>query len=125
VAQNQQTFRVEYLLTKGEHFGEISLLYGCTRTATVICKSYNIMGYMNLKKFDYLCQDYPILKEHLKRHAYTYNDPLKDFFSNAFKKLVYFNPTVEIPQSNKSKKDKKKEEQKGDQIMDEDRRLRI
>ena len=31
-------------LVKGEHFGEISVIYDCVRSADVICKSYNIMG---------------------------------------------------------------------------------
>lgn len=91
--------RIDKLLSKGEHFGEISLLYNCNRTASVVCKSYNIMGFINLRKFQYLSQDYPMLRKYFKRHVYSYKDPFKDFMANALRKLTYFNPEINVPQS--------------------------
>lgn len=32
------------LLTEGDHFGEISVLYHCKRTATVVSRNYNTMA---------------------------------------------------------------------------------
>jgi CRP-like cAMP-binding protein len=32
------------LLTEGDHFGEISMLYRCKRTATIVSRNYNTMA---------------------------------------------------------------------------------
>lgn len=34
----------EKLLVEGDHFGEISVIYGCKRTATVVSRNYNTMA---------------------------------------------------------------------------------
>lgn len=34
------------MLTSGDHFGEISMLYHCKRTASVISRNYNTLAYM-------------------------------------------------------------------------------
>ena len=34
----------ENILDEGSHFGEISMIYNCPRTATVISRTYNTLG---------------------------------------------------------------------------------
>ena len=34
------------ILEEGDHFGEIQLVYGCRRTATVISRNYNTLAKM-------------------------------------------------------------------------------
>jgi len=34
------------LLVEGDHFGEISALYGCRRTATVYSRNYNTIAFL-------------------------------------------------------------------------------
>lgn len=64
------------------------------------------MGTINHRKFGYLIQDYPELQEELKNYVYTYNDPYKKFFLNAFRKISYFDPEVLIPGQDYKSKDK-------------------
>lgn len=45
-------------LTDGDHFGEISMLYGCNTTATVIANSYCTCAKINQKEFKVLTQRY-------------------------------------------------------------------
>ena len=87
----------EFPLVKGEHFGEISCLFDCKRTATITSKSYNIIGMLNHKKFSYLMIDYPEYKRELLCHVYKYSDPYKTMFKTAFLKMIYFNPKMIIP----------------------------
>ena len=44
----QKTVR---LLVEGDHFGEIGLIYGCVRSATVISRNYNTMAKLNKERF--------------------------------------------------------------------------
>ena len=60
----------QYPLVKGEHFGEVSLLFGCKRTATVISKSYCIFGVLDHRDFLNLMMAYPEYKTALFCHVY-------------------------------------------------------
>jgi len=52
-------------LKQGDHFGEIALLYGHKRTATVVALSYTELLQLNVKDFNKLLSDNPKLKEHI------------------------------------------------------------
>lgn len=44
IDENREEHIAVALLTEGSHFGEIGLIYGCERTATVISRNYNTMA---------------------------------------------------------------------------------
>lgn len=46
-------------LVEGDHFGEVALLYGCKRTATVISRNYNTLANMEQSRFRELIAEYP------------------------------------------------------------------
>lgn len=70
---------VHRLLSEGDHFGEISTMYGCEVTVSVISRSYNIMARINILRFRELIIEYPEYKDKLKKHIMRYKDP-KIFF---------------------------------------------
>ena len=48
------------LLVEGEYFGEISILYNCPRTCTVVSRNYNSMATFSESSFRELRSDYPL-----------------------------------------------------------------
>ena len=48
-------------LNKGDHFGEISVIYGCPRTASVHANNYCTLSRLSKQNFDELVQKYPEL----------------------------------------------------------------
>jgi len=42
--ENQTSIK---LMAEGESFGEISLVFNCARTATVVSRTYNMLGVLN------------------------------------------------------------------------------
>ena len=51
VDQSKYQHDIIRLLTEGDHFGEIALLYHCKRTCTVISRNYNTMARMIQPRF--------------------------------------------------------------------------
>jgi CRP-like cAMP-binding protein len=48
-------------LNPGDHFGEISIIYGCPRTATVSANNYCTLSKLSKQNFEELVQKYPEL----------------------------------------------------------------
>lgn len=78
------------LLVEGNMFGEISLLYNCPRTASIISKNYNTMGSIVESKLKDLLGEYPELKIMLEKNVFTYNEPKKNFYFQNLLKVDYF-----------------------------------
>lgn len=81
---------LERLLCEGDHFGEISALYDCPRTATIIGRNYNIMSYINYNSFKHILSEYPEYHNSLLSHVYSYTDERKKFIYRAVKSIDYF-----------------------------------
>lgn len=64
-------------LQPGAHFGEISLIYGCKRTASVISGNYSTFAKLSFDKYKELTQFIPELQSALKGYIDKYNDPVK------------------------------------------------
>jgi len=47
------------LLTEGAHFGEISIVYRCKRTATIVSRNYNTMARLSYFPYREINNEYP------------------------------------------------------------------
>lgn len=50
-------------LRPGEYFGEISMIYGCKRTATVVSRKYSTLAQLTRAKFKEIVTEFPELLE--------------------------------------------------------------
>jgi len=76
-------------LRPGDHFGEISLIYGCRRTATVTSRNYSTLGKISKEVFLQIQSDNPGFIKHLKKYMNEYNDPNQKFISAAMRKVEF------------------------------------
>jgi CRP-like cAMP-binding protein len=54
------------LLSEGDFFGEIGMIYKCNRSATVISRNYNTFSIMNYSQYRDLINEYPEFEAELK-----------------------------------------------------------
>jgi CRP-like cAMP-binding protein len=66
-------------LVEGDHFGEISLLYGCQRSCSVVSRNYSTMARLIYSRFRMLVIEVPTFKKELYKFVYQYNDPRLKF----------------------------------------------
>lgn len=64
------------ILAQSSYFGEIGLLTGSRRTATVVTQNYCILGRMGLHEFEEMCYTYFDAKEFIRKGIYTYRDDI-------------------------------------------------
>ena len=77
-------------LGTSEYFGEIALLYGCRRTATIVSSKYSTLAKLSLHKFKGIATEFPDLVDVLKKGIYQYNDPMKRFMKQSLVLVDYF-----------------------------------
>lgn len=77
-------------LLPGDYFGEISLIYQCRRTASVISTKYTTLAKLTLAKYKTLVNDFPQISDQLKEGIYRYRDQGKQFLQQTLQKLDYF-----------------------------------
>ena len=77
-------------LKAGDFFGEISLLFGCRRTATVKAKQYCECACIKKQEFLQLIANHNIFKQYLTMNIMKeYDDELRLFLVNCLKKIDY------------------------------------
>lgn len=77
-------------LRPGDMFGEVSLLFGVRRTATVKAKQYSECAYLEHKEFDQLMNAYPTFKQFLLKNILnSYDDELRIFLVTCLKQIDY------------------------------------
>lgn len=87
---NKKVNTVRHLLP-GNHFGEIGMIYGTPRTATVLSKNYSTLAKVTVEVFHELTTEYPTLITHVKEHIYSeYDDPMTKFCLSALGRIPYF-----------------------------------
>ena len=72
------------VLCEGHHFGEISLIYNCPRTASIQSRNYNTLAGLRKDMFRVIHQEFPEFKQRLIRHLFKYNYRKKEFLKQAF-----------------------------------------
>ena len=77
-------------LDEGEHFGEVSIVYNCQRSASVISMNYNTFATINWEAYKRLIQEFPEYESCLMRHVVTtYYDHRIKFITNMLKRVEY------------------------------------
>ena len=78
------------VLTTGDFFGEVSLIYDCKRSSTVIGNTYGTYGKLDEDTVLDLFAKHPEFTQYLKdRILKTYDDDLKVFLMRAFEHIDY------------------------------------
>ena len=77
-------------LRPGDYFGEISLIYGCKRTATVVSTKYSTLAMLSYQHYKEILIEFPDLEKELKQQVYRYNDRMKRFMMKAMQRIEYF-----------------------------------
>ena len=77
-------------LKKGDFFGEVSILFGCRRTATVKAKQYCECSFLKNEEFRQLIASNGFLKQYLiKNLMKNYHDELRIFLVACLKEIDY------------------------------------
>jgi len=84
IKEHDRKSKIARLLYDGQHFGEIGLLYGCDRTASIMSRNYNTLAKLNRNDLYLLNQTQPLFKEYLYEHIFKYNYRKKSFIQDTF-----------------------------------------
>ena len=77
-------------MRSGDFFGEVSIIFGCKRTATVKAKQYCECSYIQSDDFLQLLANFPIVKKFLvKRATREYDDEQRLFLVTCLKQIDY------------------------------------
>lgn len=77
-------------IENGDHFGEVSLIFDCPRSATVISEHYNIFARLEVKRYREIIAEYPEWEEFLKQNAIkSYRDQKIQFILRMFRRVEY------------------------------------
>ena len=77
-------------LKQGDIFGEVSVIFGCRRTATVKAKQYCECAYIKNEEFLQLLSNHNILKQFFIRNMMDeYTDELRIFLVGCLRKIDY------------------------------------
>ena len=90
VRKGDKIDQCEYKLTKGQYFGEVSLLYNTARTCTVTTLDYASFGKIHEANLKGLYESFPFMENLMILKASQYNDPYKQFLQSTLKKIQYF-----------------------------------
>ena len=88
--QNGKNHIAMSLLVNGNHFGEISLIYKCKRTCTVVSRNYNTMARLTFINWREIVNEFPKYLEYLKYYLYSYDDIRKQFLIKMISQIFYF-----------------------------------
>lgn len=77
-------------LGMGSHFGEISMVFQCKRTASVVASNYITCASISRPKFYELNSVYPIINTLMRKQVEKYSDPLKCFMEMNLNNMDFF-----------------------------------
>ena len=77
-------------------FGEVSIIFGCRRTATVKAKQFCECAYLTNSDFNHIIANHSILKSFLVKNILAnYDDELRIFLTSCLKEISYLNQLSE------------------------------
>lgn len=82
------------LLRQGQLFGEISLIYDCLTTASVVAYKYSTIGRLDKKDFEEIVHEHPLILQYVKEGIFEYKDKDMRFIKMALKQLPFFEHLV-------------------------------
>jgi len=78
------------ILKPGDYFGEVSLIYGCKRSASIYSEQYGTTSVIHGSEFENIMQAYPDFKDLLTQNIdYRYADELRCFLVRALRQIDY------------------------------------
>ena len=89
--EDQEQERRINTLIESEHFGEISLLYECKRTCSVISSNYCTLAAMSRQNFMEIHKQFDTIVAKFKQQILFYEDEVKIFIEREMNKIQYFN----------------------------------
>jgi len=90
IDQNGFLHQAIKLLRVGDHFGEISLMFRCNRTATVLSMNYNNFAFLSYNSWREIVNMYPGFLKLQKKFYRTYKDVKKTFLINLMSRIAKF-----------------------------------
>ena len=86
-------------LFDGDHFGEIGLIYGAKRTATVRSENYGTLALLSKTSFLEMLKSFDNMANLFKLYTLKYHDPVLNFIGFEMDKVPYFkNLTMQTKQ---------------------------
>jgi CRP-like cAMP-binding protein len=82
-------------LELGDHFGEISMIYKCRRTATIRSSKYATIGYLTRSAFKQVVFKFQEIVDMFCKEIYYYDDDLKLFKEQTMRRIPYFKEITE------------------------------
>jgi CRP-like cAMP-binding protein len=77
------------LLDEGDFFGEIGMIYGCKRTATVVSRNYNTFSRIAYIQYREVVNEFPDFKNAMKINVFSYKDVFAIFLRELVMQLPY------------------------------------
>lgn len=78
------------ILKPGDYFGEVSLIYGCKRSASIYSEQYGTTSVIHGSEFENIMQAYPEFRTFLTQNIdYRYADELRCFLVKALRQVDY------------------------------------
>ena len=90
IIDQKKSTQVMPFLRPGDYFGEIGLIYGCSRTATVKSEKYSTLAMLTKNHYKEILIEFPTLQQELKTHVFNYKDRMKKFQQTSLEKVEYF-----------------------------------
>ena len=90
--ERSETYVIPKILEPGDHFGEISMLYNCKRSASVsVERSYYLTcAKISRSNYNELLQIYPVMNNLMKEYTKQYDDPIKLFLEMSMNQIDFF-----------------------------------
>lgn len=88
------------VLLAGDHFGELSMIFKCRRTSTVVCKNYITMAQMQYGHYREVVNEFPHFQKLLVQKTYDYMDPNRNFIMDVISVIPFMKDSLSLQSLN-------------------------